>query len=421
MAGYAALCADDGDFPVAIRSSATSEDGSEASFAGLQDTYLWICGGDGVLHAVRDCWASLYSSESVSYRLRLKLPEEGLAMGVVVQRMVNSRCSGVMFTRSPLTGDRSVIAMEGSWGLGSAIVSGEVTPDKYVVNKVTGDIMKRTVSHKTVMHVPDLAAGGVREEPVPAERRDIACLSDEEIAELARVGKTIEGHYRCPQDIEWAFAPDGSGGESLYLLQSRPETIWANKDANPAATPKARAFDHVFDRSRSAGENMNLTNEDVEEIIRILDASTYTDLRLETGRFTLVLRRQGSGWTQESEVRSVPTSVPGTDPLTPERAPLASAVPAPPAAGGPTLIEGLIEVRTPIIGTFYRAPKPRAPPFVEVGSIVGEDTVVGIVETMKLMTSVYAGAAGRVVDIRAADGELVEAGHVLMRLERVDA
>jgi len=246
MAGYAALCADEGDSPLAIRSSATSEDGSEASFAGLQDTYLWIRGGNGVLHAVRDCWASLYSSESVSYRLRLKLPEEGLAMGVVVQRMVNSRCSGVMFTRSPLTGDRSIIAMEGSWGLGSAIVSGEVTPDKYVVNKVTGEIVKRTVSHKTVMHVPDLAAGGVREEPVPAERRDVACLSDEEIVELARVGKTIEGHYRCPQDIEWAFAPDGSGRESLYLLQSRPETIWANKDANPAATPKARAFDHVF-------------------------------------------------------------------------------------------------------------------------------------------------------------------------------
>jgi acetyl-CoA carboxylase biotin carboxyl carrier protein len=165
---------------------------------------------------------------------------------------------------------------------------------------------------------------------------------------------------------------------------------------------------------------MNLTNEDVEEIIRLLNASAYTDLRLETSRFTLVLRRQGSGWTQESEVRSVPTIVSGTDPLTQEQAPLAS-VPAPPAAGGPTLVEGLIEVRTRIIGTFYRAPKPRAPPFVEVGSIVGEDTVVGIVETMKLMNSVYAGAAGRVVDIRAADGELVEAGHVLMRLERVDA
>jgi|NGEPerStandDraft_6_1074524.scaffolds.fasta_scaffold50984_2 acetyl-CoA carboxylase biotin carboxyl carrier protein len=165
---------------------------------------------------------------------------------------------------------------------------------------------------------------------------------------------------------------------------------------------------------------MNLTNEDVEEIIRLLDAATYTDLRLETARFTLVLRRRGSGWTQESEVRSVPTIVPGPDQLTQERALFASAVPVPPAAGGPTPVAGLIEVRTPIVGTFYRAPKPGAPPFVEVGSIVGEDTVVGIVETMKLMNSVYAGAAGRVVDIHAADGELVEPGHVLMRLELVD-
>jgi len=254
LAGYAELCAGDGDLPVAIRSSATSEDGSEASFAGLQDTYLWIRGSDGVLHAVRDCWASLYSAESVSYRLRMKLPEEGQAMGVVVQRMVNSRCAGVMFTRSPLTGDRSVIVIEGSWGLGSAIVSGEVTPDKYVVNKVTGEIVKRTVSHKTVTHTPDLAGAGVREEPVPAERRDVACLSDDQIIALAQVGKSVEGHYRCPQDIEWAFAPDGSGGESLYLLQSRPETIWANKDAKPAAAPKTRAFDHVFDMLGGRGK-----------------------------------------------------------------------------------------------------------------------------------------------------------------------
>ncbi len=166
---------------------------------------------------------------------------------------------------------------------------------------------------------------------------------------------------------------------------------------------------------------MNLTKEDVEEIIRLLDASTYTHLRLETDQFTLVLRRQGGGWTQESEVRSVPTIVPGTDPLAQEQAPLAPAVPAPPAAGGPKLVERLIEVRTPIIGTFYRSPRPQAPPFVEVGSIVSEDTVVGIVETMKLMNSVYAGTAGCVVDIRAANGELVEAGQVLMRLERVDA
>lgn len=246
LSGYAELCGADGDVPVAIRSSATSEDSHDASFAGLQETFLWIRGGADVIRAVRDCWASLYSAESVSYRRRLDLPEEGLAMGVVVQRMVNSRCSGVMFTRSPLTGDRSVITIESSWGLGSAIVSGVVTPDKYVVNKVTGEITKRTVSHKTVEHLPDLAAGGVREEHVPAERRDAACLGDDQILELARIGKQVEAHYGCPQDIEWAFAPAGDG-ESLFLLQSRPETIWADKDAKPTAAPKARAFDHVFD------------------------------------------------------------------------------------------------------------------------------------------------------------------------------
>lgn len=247
VAAYADLSAGAEDLPVAVRSSATSEDSREASFAGLQETYLWIKGGPGVLHAVRDCWASLYSVESVSYRLRLKLPEEGLAMGVVVQRMVASRASGVMFTRSPLTGDRSVVVIESSWGLGSAVVSGVVTPDKYVVSKVTGEIVKRNVSHKTVEHAPDFAAGGVRELHVPDERRDAPCLSDAEIAELVGAGKRIEAHYGSPQDIEWAYAPDPDGGESLYLLQSRPETIWANKEKAPAASPKATAFAHVFD------------------------------------------------------------------------------------------------------------------------------------------------------------------------------
>jgi pyruvate,water dikinase len=246
--GYAELCSGTADDqPVAVRSSATSEDSSEASFAGLQDTYLWIRGGEDVLRAVRDCWASLYSAESVSYRLRFKLPEEGLAMGVVVQQMVNSRCSGVMFTRSPLTGDRSAIVIETSWGLGSAVVSGVVTPDRYVMSKVTGEVVKRAVSHKTVQHVPDLVAGGVREVAVPDERRDEACITDEQLSELARIGKLVEAHYGSPQDIEWALAPDAACEERLYLLQSRPETIWANKEAKPAATPKPTAFAHIFD------------------------------------------------------------------------------------------------------------------------------------------------------------------------------
>jgi pyruvate, water dikinase len=230
-----------GDFPVAVRSSATSEDSAEASFAGLQDTYLWVRGTDNILDSVRSCWASLYSVESVSYRLRLKLPERAVAMGVVVQRMVNSRSSGVMFTRSPTTGDRSVIAIEGSWGLGSCIVSGEVTPDKFVVAKVTGEISHRTISQKLSQHVPDGASSGVRVEEIAAEQQRVACISDSEIGALAQVAKSIERHYGVPQDIEWAI----EGGE-VYLLQSRPETVWAAKDAVPVAAPAARPFDHVF-------------------------------------------------------------------------------------------------------------------------------------------------------------------------------
>lgn len=227
--------------PVAVRSSATSEDSEEASFAGLQDTYLWVKGIDSLIEKVRTCWASLYSPESVSYRLRLKLPEDQLAMGVVVQRMVNSRCSGVMFTRSPTTGDRSVITIEGSWGLGSSIVSGEVTPDRFVVNKVTGEIRSRNVADKAIEHVPD-ADGGVRELEVDAARRKACCLSDAQIHALAQIGRQVEKHYGAPQDIEWALDQD----DSIRLLQSRPETVWATRDKAPVAKPAASAFDHIF-------------------------------------------------------------------------------------------------------------------------------------------------------------------------------
>lgn len=241
---YSKLCAADADMPVAVRSSATSEDSEDASFAGLQDTYLWLRGAERVIHHVRACWASLYSPESVAYRRRLNFPEDGLAMGVVVQQMVNSRCSGVMFTRSPLTGDRSVIAIEGSYGLGSCIVSGEVTPDKFVVNKVSGDIVDRAVMQKTMMHVPDLEAGGILERAVEEALQSVACLSDTEVTALAKLGRNIEKHYGKPQDIEWAIA-HGDDTE-IFLLQSRPETVWSRKDAKPVVAPKANALEHVF-------------------------------------------------------------------------------------------------------------------------------------------------------------------------------
>ena len=220
------------DVPVAVRSSATSEDSADADFAGLQDTYLWVRGAEGVVQSVRACWASLFSIESVSYRLRLKLPEHRVAMGVIVQRMVRSQCSGVMLMRNPVTGERSVITIEASWGLGSSIGSGEVTPDRFLVSKVTGEVLNRTVAEKSIQHLPDAIAGGVRQEAVPEHKRGVPCLTDDQLAELAQVARRVERHYGRGQDIEWAIAHAERG---VYLLQSRPETARASQNASPAS------------------------------------------------------------------------------------------------------------------------------------------------------------------------------------------
>ena len=273
-AGYAALEDSSGQgagIDVAVRSSATVEDSAEASFAGLQDTYLGVSGADAVLEHVRRCWASLYNDESVAYRRRLGLPEAGVAMAVVVQRMVAPRAAWVMFTRSPVTGDRSVVAIEGTWGLGSALVSGDVTPDSWVISKITSEITGRRVSAKVKIHSylpnasvalpaasPDSAArqdasagnpGGARVivADTPADLREEPCLSDDEIRALAAVGRQVEAHYGAAQDIEWALL-DGEAepGARIVLLQSRPETVWAARDAKPAGAPRPRAADHVL-------------------------------------------------------------------------------------------------------------------------------------------------------------------------------
>ena len=271
---------------VAVRSSATMEDSAAASFAGLQDTYLGVAGPEAVLEHVRRCWASLYNEESVAYRRRLGLPERGLAMAVVVQRMVAPRAAGVMFTRSPVTGDRSVVAIEGVWGLGSALVSGDVTPDSFIISKITGEISTRRVSPKLKTHnrrpnarvaprhplgesppgqipaagssapagasaVPNAHGPGVAVEDTPTELRDAPCLTDDEIRALAAIARQVEAHYGAAQDIEWALldadgSPDAPAAARIVLLQSRPETVWAAKDLAPAGAPKPRPADHVL-------------------------------------------------------------------------------------------------------------------------------------------------------------------------------
>ena len=242
-AAHARLCGPDAlDVPVAVRSSATSEDSAAASFAGLQDTYLWVRGASDVAAKLRGCWASLYSDAAISYRRRMGIRDHDMAMGVVVQRMVDARCAGVMFTRSPLSGDRSVVAISASWGLGSTVVGGEVTPDEYVINKITGQLARSTISCKELRHVPNAAGSGVRAEPIPTELQRAATLGPDELRDLCEIARRIEKHYGAPQDIEWALDAEGTA----FILQSRPETVWSAREREAALEkPKDKAFGHV--------------------------------------------------------------------------------------------------------------------------------------------------------------------------------
>jgi pyruvate,water dikinase len=188
------------------------------------------------------CWQSLYSAEAVAYRAHLggTAATGEPVMSVGVQRMVDARVAGVLFTLSPATGDRSVIAINASWGLGLGVVGGEVTPDEYWVDKVLLRIKRRTIVDKPVEHRPDPRQAGTIELPVPAERRHQPSLSDDEVLHLARLGRRIEQHYGAPQDVEWAIE-----GNDIYLLQSRPETVWTRQHRPVATSFAGSAVDYI--------------------------------------------------------------------------------------------------------------------------------------------------------------------------------
>lgn len=229
-AAYATLSERRGqaDLPVAVRSSATCEDQPDASFAGEHDTYLWIRSADAVREHLLRCWASLYTERAICYRRQMSYGEDGAAMSVGIQQMVMPRTSGVAFTLNPLNGDRSQVAIDASWGLGEAVVSGSVTPDNFLVDKVMGEITQRTISDKTVEHVLD-GHDHVVERPVKADRRTTQCLSDDEVRAVAALARRAEKHYGRPQDVEWAIDPHLPADENVVLLQSRPETVWSRK------------------------------------------------------------------------------------------------------------------------------------------------------------------------------------------------
>jgi pyruvate,water dikinase len=232
---YALLCASEGDeIPVAVRSSATAEDLPGASFAGQQDTYLWIVGADAVLAHVRRCWASLYTSRAIAYRHDQAF-EGAVLMSVAVQKMVRARSAGVALTLNPVNGDRSKIAIDSSFGLGETVVGGLVTPDSFIVDKVVLEIVKRTISPKQLEIVPDAASRGVVERAIEPERQLEPSLALEEVKAVARLAKQAEQHFGAPQDVEWALEPHADGP---VLLQSRPETVWSKVE--PAAEPPSQ-------------------------------------------------------------------------------------------------------------------------------------------------------------------------------------
>ncbi len=223
------------NMPVAVRSSATAEDLPDASFAGQQDTYLWVRGADQVVEKVRDCWASLYTTRAVAYREKNRIPHAEVLMSVGVQKMVNARAAGVAMSLDPVNGDRTKIVFDASWGLGEMVVSGVVTPDNFTVEKVLMEIIDRKISDKHVELVGDAEVGEAVEREVSEARRRIQCLTDAEVVAVAALAKRLEKQNKCPQDVEWAIDADLPEGENLLALQSRPETIWSQKKAD---TPK---------------------------------------------------------------------------------------------------------------------------------------------------------------------------------------
>jgi pyruvate, water dikinase len=232
--------------PVAVRSSATAEDLAGASFAGQQDTYLWIRGIDEVLHHMRRCISSLYTGRAIAYRANKGFGDETLAISVGVQKMANAYTAGVMFTIHPANGDRSVIVIDSNFGFGESVVSGEVTPDHFVVNKVTLDIIDRTISHKHVCVTVDPKTQTSQAVEVPFERQDVQSLIDDEITELAWMGKQIEKHYGRPMDIEWAVDKDLPAGGNIFILQARPETVWSERRKSTVAATGGSAMDYIL-------------------------------------------------------------------------------------------------------------------------------------------------------------------------------
>ncbi len=201
---------------IAVRSSATAEDSTTASWAGELETYL-NTPRDNLLETVKKCWSSLFTPRAIFYRIEKKMQDDDVAVAVVVQKMVESEISGIAFTVHPVTKDSNSMVIEAGWGLGEAIVGGQVTPDTYTIDKKNMKVADVYQSEQEMMIIRD--GNETKEAPVPSEKKSQQKLSEKQILELAEICLKIEKHYGKPQDIEWAFEDN-----KFYIVQSRPIT-----------------------------------------------------------------------------------------------------------------------------------------------------------------------------------------------------
>jgi pyruvate,water dikinase len=230
---YKPIAGASGDEPVAVRSSATAEDTEAASFAGMNETFLNVRGADAVVDAVRRCWSSLFGARTVFYRAKRGFGQADMDIAVVVQRQVLSTRAGVMFTIDPASGADDRLVIEGSFGLGEAVVSGSVSPDRYLVEKDDLAILAREVRRKELVIEPADGGGTVTRE-LHGEEAKRPVLSDEEVHEIAELGRRIEQHYGSPQDTEWCFDSDGEA----FMLQSRPVTSAGGESLGDDTAPE---------------------------------------------------------------------------------------------------------------------------------------------------------------------------------------
>ncbi|SNR53223.1 pyruvate, water dikinase [Haloechinothrix alba] len=230
------------DLPVAVRSSATGEDSSDASFAGIFETYLGVSGPDAVLESVRACWTSLFTPRALSYRLQRGISHHAMPMAVGVLELIQARASGVAFSVHPITGKRDRMVVEGSWGWGEAVVQGLVTPDHAEIGKSDARVLRYDTARKETISEFDNAAGRVTESAMPEELREARAVDDDQLHAITAAVRSIEEHYGHPVDVEWVIHQGHQPGDPACIVQSRPVTVAAQEPEDAPTGWNSAAF-----------------------------------------------------------------------------------------------------------------------------------------------------------------------------------